>query len=260
MVNFYRSAVVGPPFWTMAPKATRSAPEKVIEDKDIIRQEHLFAEETAEKVADKTAQTRFPKYVQLQRQKRILMKRLKVPPPVNHFNHTLGKDAAVALFKFLEKYRPETKTEKKQRNKEDAEKAKKDLKVAGSGNKKALVQGVKNVTAAIESKKAQLVIIAHDVDPIELVIWMPALCRNLEIPYCIVKSKSRLGQIVGMKTCSCVALAEVKPEDRAAFTKIVDSVNSGFLAHYKEEMHQWGGGELSEKTIEKLKAQGKYKE
>ena len=26
--------------------------------------------------------------------------------------------------------------------------------------------------------KAQLVVIAHDVDPIELVVWLPALCRN----------------------------------------------------------------------------------
>lgn len=44
-------------------------------------------------------------------------------------------------------------------------------------------------------KKAQLVVIAHDVDPIELVVWLPALCRKLEIPYCIVKGKSRLGAV-----------------------------------------------------------------
>lgn len=43
--------------------------------------------------------------------------------------------------------------------------------------------------------KAQLVIIAHDVDPIELVVWLPALCRKMEIPYCIVKGKSRLGTV-----------------------------------------------------------------
>lgn len=43
--------------------------------------------------------------------------------------------------------------------------------------------------------KAQLVVIAHDVDPIELVVWLPALCRKMEIPYCIVKGKSRLGSV-----------------------------------------------------------------
>ena len=30
-------------------------------------------------------------------------------------------------------------------------------------------------------------VIAHDVDPIELVIWLPALCKKQGIPYCIVK-------------------------------------------------------------------------
>lgn len=44
--------------------------------------------------------------------------------------------------------------------------------------------------------KAQLVVIAHDVDPIELVVWLPALCRKMEIPYCIVKGKARLGAVV----------------------------------------------------------------
>lgn len=43
--------------------------------------------------------------------------------------------------------------------------------------------------------KAQLVVIAHDVDPIELVVWLPALCRKMEIPYCIVKGKARLGSV-----------------------------------------------------------------
>lgn len=44
--------------------------------------------------------------------------------------------------------------------------------------------------------KAQLVVIAHDVDPVELVVWLPALCRKMEIPYCIVKGKARLGAVI----------------------------------------------------------------
>ena len=245
----------------MARKGARSQPEKHIEDKDIIRQEHLFQEEVKTEESDKTSQIKYPQYVRLQRQRRILMKRLKVPPPVNHFTHTLDKASALQLFKFLEKYRPETKAEKKQRIKKEAEKADKSLKVSSDGaSKKTLVQGVNNVTGAIETKKAQLVVIAHDVDPIEIVVWIPALCRKLEIPYCIVKSKSRLGQIVGNKTCACVAFTEVKPEDRTSFGKLIDVVNANFLGKFKEEMHQWGGGELSEKTIAKLRAKGQLKE
>ena len=244
----------------MSRKIVRAQPDKVIEDKDIIKQEHLFVEEPQQTIVDKTEKVQFPQYVRIQRQRRILMKRLKVPPPVNHFSHTLDKSSAIQLFKFLEKYRPESKKEKKERIKNQAEKADKSLKVSSEMTKKPLVYGINNVTAAIETKKAQLVIIAHDVNPIELVIWLPALCRKLEIPYCIVKSKSRLGQVVGLSTCSTIALTDIKPEDRSLFNKIVDAVNAGFLSKYKEEMHKWGGGELSEKTIEKLRSQGKLKE
>ena len=41
-----------------------------------------------------------------------------------------------------------------------------------------------------------MVVIAHDVDPIELVVWLPALCRKMEVPYCIVKGKARLGSVL----------------------------------------------------------------
>jgi len=47
--------------------------------------------------------------------------------------------------------------------------------------------GINHVTTLVEQGKAQLVVIAHDVDPIELVIWLPALCRRMGVPYMIVK-------------------------------------------------------------------------
>ena len=43
----------------------------------------------------------------------------------------------------------------------------------------------------VENGKAQLVAIAHDVDPIELVVWLPALCKKMGVPYCIVKVRPR---------------------------------------------------------------------
>lgn len=39
-------------------------------------------------------------------------------------------------------------------------------------------------------------VIAHDVDPIEFVVLLPALCRKMEVPYAIVKGKSRLGAVI----------------------------------------------------------------
>lgn len=69
-------------------------------------------------IRPKTDMTRFvkwPEYVRLQRQKVILNQRLKVPPAIAQFAHTLDKNTATQLFKLFNKYRPESKQEKKER-------------------------------------------------------------------------------------------------------------------------------------------------
>jgi large subunit ribosomal protein L7Ae len=59
---------------------------------------------------------KWPKYVRLQRQKRVLSMRLKVPPAVNQFmTKTLDKNQAETLFKLLLKYRPEDRKQKLER-------------------------------------------------------------------------------------------------------------------------------------------------
>lgn len=42
--------------------------------------------------------------------------------------------------------------------------------------------GLNHVVALVEAKKAQLVVIADDVDPVELVVFLPALCRKMGVP------------------------------------------------------------------------------
>lgn len=108
--------------------------------------------------------------------------------------------------------------------------------------------GLNHVTALIENKKAQLVLIAHDVDPIELVIWMPALCRKMGIPYAIVKSKSRLGALVHQKTASCVAITEVRAEHKQELAALVQSVKINYNDKAEEIRKQWGGGVMGAKS------------
>lgn len=76
--------------------------------------------------------------------------------------------AATQLFKLLEKYRPETEIQKKERLKARAEA--KVAKKADTPSKRpnVLRSGTNTVTKLIEQKKAQLVVIAHDVDPLEV--------------------------------------------------------------------------------------------
>eukprot|EP01024_Parvocaulis_polyphysoides_P006064 TRINITY_DN11549_c2_g1_i1.p2 TRINITY_DN11549_c2_g1~~TRINITY_DN11549_c2_g1_i1.p2 ORF type:complete len:148 (+),score=14.76 TRINITY_DN11549_c2_g1_i1:30-473(+) len=127
-----------------------------------------------------------------------LKKRLKVPPGLNQFTKTLNKNQASTVFRLLSHYRPETKQEKKKRLVGQAKEEK------TSGKKPKIIKyGLNHVTELIESRKAKLVVIAHDVDPIELVVWLPALCRRMDVPYCIVKGKARLGSLIHQKTdCS----------------------------------------------------------
>lgn len=86
---------------------------------------------------------------------------------------------ATQLLKLAHKYRPETKQEKKQRLLARAEK-----KAAGKGDvptKRPPILQVEgsSVTTLVKNKKAQLAMIAHDVDPIELVVFLPSLCYKI---------------------------------------------------------------------------------
>ena len=158
---------------------------------------------------------KFPRYVQLQRQKRILMKRLKCPPALAQFFEPLDKDTSKKVYKALERYTPETKKEKKERLEKEAKeqvKDKKDNKNKKKEGKKpvTLKCGLNHVTYLVEQKRAKLVLIAADVDPIETVVFLPSLWKSMEIPYAIVPSKERLGHLVNKKTCTCLALTDFK--------------------------------------------------
>eukprot|EP01084_Bolivina_argentea_P069610 126635_1 len=58
---------------------------------------------------------RWPKYVKLQRQRKILLQRLKIPPALNIFNNAAGKEFAGKIVKFGKNYTPETSKQKTKR-------------------------------------------------------------------------------------------------------------------------------------------------
>jgi len=184
---------------------------------------------------DLTRYVKWPKYIRRQRQRRILYSRLKVPPAINQFSYTLDKNTAIEAFKLLNKYKPESKKERKTRlllrakaiverrkaisafrnklakhvkeTRAKAKEAKKGTAKKGAVRTKvdkkdhkikpelpavpskrtrkyAVKYGINHITGLVESKRAKIVFIANDVDPVELVVWLPALagkCRSLSV-------------------------------------------------------------------------------
>lgn len=206
---------------------------------------------------DLTRFVKWPEYVRLQRQKVILGQRLKVPPAIAQFSHTLDKNTATQLFRLLNKYRPESVQEKKERLKKQAETVAKGEKY-DEGKKPIYVKyGLNHVVALIEAKKAQLVIIADDVDPIELILYLPALCRKMGVPYVIVKSKARLGTVVHKKTAAAAVVSEVRSEDKSELDKLVSASRANFMDKYEDSRRHWGGGVRGNKSHAKLSKRAK---
>merc|ERR1712232_468837 len=201
---------------------------------------------------DLTRFVRWPKYIKLQRQRSVLQARLKVPPSINQFTQTLDKQTATQLFKLAAKYAPENKAQKKERLVARAKARAAGQPDTPSQRPATLASGINKIVNLVERKQAQLVVIAHDVDPIEVVVYLPALCRKMDVPYCIVKGKARLGQLVGRKQCTSVAFSEIKNEDVASFNKLTESIRTNFNERADTFRKTWGGGIMGAKTIHKV--------
>eukprot|EP00999_Lentomonas_sp_LEN2_P000400 NODE_1400_length_875_cov_77.033422_g1354_i0.p1 GENE.NODE_1400_length_875_cov_77.033422_g1354_i0~~NODE_1400_length_875_cov_77.033422_g1354_i0.p1 ORF type:complete len:255 (+),score=69.56 NODE_1400_length_875_cov_77.033422_g1354_i0:65-829(+) len=200
---------------------------------------------------------RWPKYIVMQRQKRVLSRRLKVPPAVNIFRRTLDSHSRKELFQLAAKYKPESVKERKARLQGDASAKSKNKSAKTSARKAELKCGIQRVTKLIEAKRAKLVLIAHDVDPIELVLWLPSLCKANDVPYAIVKGRAALGKLVGFKTATCAAFVNIEAADQGKFGSLVEVCNSTFNEKYEDSRKQWGGMQMGRKAVKMAKKQAK---
>ncbi|MBN2094921.1 MAG: 50S ribosomal protein L7ae [Candidatus Aenigmarchaeota archaeon] len=81
-------------------------------------------------------------------------------------------------------------------------------KVAASGNGK-VIKGINEVTKAAEKGLAKLVVVAQDVDPKELILHIPVICKEKGITYFELPSKSELGKVAKLPvSCSSIAVVE----------------------------------------------------
>jgi len=160
----------------------------------------------------------------------------------------------------LDKYKPETRAEKKERLLRRA----KEIASLKEGEKPQPLSaphfvkyGINHVTSLVENKQAKLLVIAHDVEPVELVVWLPALARRMGVPYCIVKGKARLGQVVHKKTATALVVTSVKKEDQSQLVALTKAIHETYNERYDDLRKQWGGLALGKKSQAKLRKKTK---
>ena len=89
-----------------------------------------------------------------------------------------------------------------------------------------IAKGSNETTKQVERGQAKLVILAKDVEPAEVVMHLPALCKEKGIVCVEVPSKEELGAAAGLvvKT-ACVAVVK-EGDAKDAISKIIEEVRS----------------------------------
>lgn len=203
---------------------------------------------------DMTRFVKFPLYVRVQRQRRVLEKRLKIPPTLHQLRRQANKSLAHSIATFLAKYKPPTKRERLSRVRELAKLKKEGKKVEAKTPKEMkprLIHGINEVLKSIEQKRAKLVVLPHTLANPEMICFIPSLCNKADIPYAIIKGQDRLGGLCHLKKTSCVCLNEINKEDKEQFDQIVESVKGTFNKKYTTDLgRKWGGGKLSKRSLD----------
>ena len=70
--------------------------------------------------------------------------------------------------------------------------------VQSANNNKQLRKGANEVTKTLNRSTAEMVLIAGDADPIEIVMHLPLLCEDKNVPYIFVPSRAALGRACGV--------------------------------------------------------------
>merc|ERR1740117_145619 len=185
--------------------------------------------------------------------------RLKTPPALAQFGNTIERNQASSLLKLLSKYAPETRKEKKERLQKEAEARKGGAKEKAGPKPMILKYGLNHITTLVEDGKAKLVVMAHDVDPLEIMVHLPALCRKKNVPFAFIKSKARLGKLCNTKTATCVALTDVRKQDLTDFANLQSTFTAQFNDNVNLRRH-WREGIMGIKNQHMMAKREKLRE
>lgn len=104
-----------------------------------------------------------------------------------------------------------------------------------ASQKHGIRKGVNEATKSVERGLSQLVILAEDVEPEEVVMHIPMICDQKKAHYVYVPTKQALGAAAGLKVpCAAIAI-EKTPEAEALIKEIVSKISGKSAAAAKSE-------------------------
>ena len=86
-------------------------------------------------------------------------------------------------------------------------------------------KGINEATKSIERGVARLVIVAEDVEPAEIIMYLPGLCDDKKIPYIFVQNKEDLGKAVGIERPTAAVAIIVDGKAKDLVDDLVEKIN-----------------------------------
>ncbi|MBJ03292.1 MAG: 50S ribosomal protein L7ae [Euryarchaeota archaeon] len=102
------------------------------------------------------------------------------------------------------------------------------VKLVGSGEGR-LKKGSNEVTKAAERGTAQMIVMAENVNPAELLAHIPLICKEKSIPFIYVEDQSYLAEAAGMNSgakTAAIALMEVSKGAQEAFKGVKEQTDA----------------------------------
>jgi len=91
-------------------------------------------------------------------------------------------------------------------------------------NYKQLRKGANEATKALNRGLAEIIILAADAEPLEILLHLPLLCEDKNVAYIFVRSKSGLGRACGVSRAVIACAITVK--EGSAFNSQISEVKS----------------------------------
>ena len=85
-------------------------------------------------------------------------------------------------------------------------------------------KGVNEVTKAIEKGTAKLVAYASDVNPAEIVMHLPLLCKEKEVPCTKVGTREELGASAGLPVGTVAVAVVQEGESKDTIKQLIDQL------------------------------------